>query len=135
MAQKKFQISQRVNLNGVLSNRYATVVCDETEIDSVLATLEGEYSVMVEHASGGSDAVVASYNLLQRITFKAEGMANMTGAIFASNGGLAIKNNLSIDELTDVVAQLHPFTDDISKKPSRDSIKPVVLAGAVATAP
>uniref|UniRef100_UPI004047858B hypothetical protein n=1 Tax=Aliarcobacter sp. TaxID=2321116 RepID=UPI004047858B len=130
MAQKKFSLSQTVNANGVIKKVYANITCEESEIDTVLNMLEGEWTVMIEHKSGGSDATVASYNLLERVTFRAEGKANMSGAIFASNGGLVIKNGLSQDEITDVIALLHPFIDDATKKPAYESIKPIVKAGA-----
>lgn len=130
MAQKKFSISQKVNANGVVKTVYATITCEESEIDSILAMLEGEYTVMIEFKKGGTDAVVASYNLLERITFRAEGKSNMSGAIFASNGGLVVKNGLSVDEITNTISALHPFMDDATKKPAFETIKPILKAGA-----
>ena len=130
MAQKKFSVTQKVNANGVVKTVYSTITCEESEIDSILAMLEGEYTVMIEFKKGGTDAVVASYNLLERITFRAEGKANMSGAIFASNGGLVVKNGLSTDEITNTIAALHPFMDDSTKKPAFETIKPILKAGA-----
>lgn len=130
MAQKKFSISQKVNANGVVKIIYTNVTCEESEIDSILAMLEGEYTVMIEHKKGGSDAVVAVYNLLERVTFRAEGKSNMSGAIFANNGGLVVKNGLSTDEITNTIAALHPFIDDATKKPAFETIKPILKAGA-----
>lgn len=130
MAQKEFTVKQKVNANGVIRNAYATVVCEESEINSIVGMLEGEYTVMAEHSKGGSDAQVNAYNLLTRATFKAEGKANMQGAIFASNGGLVIKNGLSVDEITNILSLIHPFKDDSTKKPDFNTIKPVITAGA-----
>lgn len=127
---KKYSINQKVNCNGVTKIVYASVVCAESEIDSILAMLEGQYTVMAELKKGGTDAVVSSYNQLPRVTFKAEGKKNMSGAIFASNGGLVIKNGLSVDEIAATVSTLHAFEDDISAKPEFNSIKPVITAGA-----
>lgn len=134
MAQKTFNIRQTVNLNGAISNRFATVVCEETEIDSILATLEGEYTVMVEHVSGGSDAVVSSYNLFAKATFKAEDTKNMIGGIYPSNGGLVIKNTIGPDDMTAILQNIHPFVDNSTKKPLASSIKTSIYAGAVASA-
>lgn len=134
MAQKKFKLTQKVNLNGVIKTVYSSIVCDETEIASFLAHLEGEYTVMVEHSSGGSDAVVASYNLLERVTYGAEGKANMRGGIYASGTGLAIKNSSNADEVSTTLSAMHLFEDDSTKKPSATSIRPVITQGAVAAA-
>ena len=101
MAQKKFTVKQKVNTNGVERNVYANITCEETELDALLAMLEGEYTVMAELKSGGTSTAVTAYNLLSRVTFRAEDKANMSGAIFASNGGLVIKNSLSVDAVTD----------------------------------
>lgn len=130
MAQKKFAVKQKVNVNNVSKIIYANIVCEESEIDSVLTMLEGEYSVMIEDRKGGSDAVVTSYNLLERVTFRAEGKANMSGAIFANNGGLVIKNSINADEVAAIIELLHPFEDDATKKPDYNSIKPLIKAGA-----
>lgn len=130
MAQKKFKISQKANANGVVKYSSSVITCEETEIDTVLATLEGEYTVYIEHTSGGSDALVTNYNLLERVTFAAEGKANMRGGIYGSNDGLIIKNSISPDDLRDIVIQLHPFEDDSTKKPSATSVRPVINPGA-----
>lgn len=130
MANKKYTIHQTANCNGVKKDVYASVTCAESELDSLLALLEGSYIVMGEVKRGGTDAVVSTYNQLPRVTFKAEGKKNMSGAIFASNGGLVIKNGASVDEIAGVISTMHLFEDDIAAKPDFASIKPVVTAGA-----
>lgn len=130
MAQKKYTIKQKVNASGVTKNVTANVVCEEAELDALLATLEGQYTVMAELKSGGNDTQTNSYNLLSRVTMKAEGSEAVFGSIFASNGGLVIKNTINADELTTIISSMHPFVGFPTLKPSYSSIKPVILAGA-----
>lgn len=130
MAIKKYTISQTANCNGVTKTVYSSITCNESELDAFLATLEGTYIVMGEVKRGGTDAVVASYNQLARVTYKAEGRKNIGGAIFASNGGLIIKNGVSVDELAGIISVMHLFEDDMTLKPEYNSIKPVITAGA-----
>lgn len=128
--QKQFSIRQNAKLNGVPKTIYANVVCEESELDSLLATLEGEYVVMGEVRKGGSDADVKSYNLLERVTYRADGKKNISGAIFANNGGLVMKENTTVDSLTAIVSELHPFIDDPSLKPDYNTVKPLLKSGA-----
>ncbi len=131
MAQKKFQIKQKVNLGDSVKTAYATVVCEENEIDTLLAVMPGEITVMIEHKSVGNDNTVASYNVLERVTFKAEGRDNTSSGIYGSNGGLIVNNNIDSDAITNILVAMHPFTVDSTLKPLRSSVRPIILAGKV----
>ena len=130
MAIKKYTISQTVKCNNVEKKVYATITCNESELDAFLATLEGQYIVMGEVKRGGTDANVTSFNLLPRITFRAEGKKNISSAIFANNGGLVVKNGISVDEFAGIISAMHLFEDDATLKPDYTSIKPLITAGA-----
>lgn len=131
MAQKKFNIKQETNLaDGTSKFSSAWVTCDETEIASFLALLEGSYTVMVEHSSGGSDSPVTSYNILEKVGMKAEGRANTFTGIYGSNGGLVVSNTTDADSLSAVLTPMHLFEVDATLKPLASSIRPVLLAGA-----
>lgn len=130
MAIKKYTISQTVKCNNVEKKVYASITCNEAELDAFLATLEGEYIVMGEIKRGGTDANVTSFNLLPRITFRAEGKKNISSAIFANNGGLVVKNGISVDEFAGIISAMHLFEDDATLKPDYTSIKPLITAGA-----
>lgn len=130
MSIKKYTISQTAKCNNVEKKVYASITCNEAELDAFLATLEGEYIVMGEIKRGGTDANVTSFNLLPRITFRAEGKKNISSAIFANNGGLVVKNGISVDEFAGIISAMHLFEDDPTLKPDYTSIKPLITAGA-----
>ena len=132
MAIKEFKVTQNVMINGALVTRFTKIECEESDIASFTAILEGEVIVYEEKSRAGSSTTsVPSYNLLQRVTFKGD-VKNTFGGVYGSGNGLVIKNNINSDEITNILAPMHLFIGHPSAKPIASTIKPLILAGTPA---
>ena len=128
---KKFLVQQKVKLTGV--DYYSTAVVYATsasELSPFLALLEGEYTVMEEALKGGTATNVTNYDLLTRVSAKAEDTISGYASIFPSQRGFAITNGKSADDIEASLIAVNMFADYPSKKPAVGSVKIVTKNGA-----
>lgn len=129
---KEFKVTQNVMINGALVTRFTKIECEESDIATFTAILEGEVIVYEEKSrTGSSTTQVELYNLLQRVTFKGD-VKNTFGGIYGSGNGMVIKNNINSDEISAILAPMHLFIGHPTAKPLGASIKPLILAGTPA---
>lgn len=127
---KKHIISQNVLANGVQTYSSVTLYADEADIAPLVAIMEGKVTVFQEVSSSGTEANVASYDLLTRVSGKAQDTIAGFGTIFPSNRGLIIKNGKSPDEITAIFEAMNFIPDYPAKKPVVGSVKIVTKNGS-----
>lgn len=128
---KKFLVQQKVKLNGVDYYASATVYAGSAaELSSFLALLEGEYTVMEEALKGGTATNVTNYDLISRISAKAEDTVSGYGSIFPNNRGFAVTNGKSADDFEAALVAVNMFADYPTKKPLPGTVKIVSKNGA-----
>lgn len=127
---KKHIISQVATLNGVPTYASVTLYADEADIPALTAIMEGKVTVFQEISTSGSDANVASYDLLTRVSGKAQDTIAGYGSLFPTNRGLIIKNGKSPDELTAIFENMNFIPDYPAKKPAVGSVKVTTKNGS-----
>lgn len=124
----KYNITQKVNLNGVARTSSFQVDLDPAEVTALIALMEGGVSVTKQDDTltdlTHQDTLVTEYNGVSRISMSAnDAQGNYVSAnIKPFKGSLIFKNTASIDDIKAVFATAKPFALAPSTNPSRISV-------------
>jgi len=124
MANKKFNVTQHINLNGAKKTVSFSLNMEEAELTAFCALLEGGYTVTEQNESlssmAGADNVVTDYKRSGRISLSgktAEGHY-VNASIKPFTGTIYFKQTVSSQDIQTVFATAHPFPLAPTTKPS-----------------
>lgn len=124
----KYNITQKVNLNGVAKSSSFQVDLEPAEVTALLALMEGGVSVTKQDDTltdmTGAETAVTAYNGVSRISMGATDAAGnyVSLTIKPFKGSLVFKNTASVDDIKAVFATATPFALAPTLKPSRISV-------------
>ncbi len=126
MAIKTYNVTQHVNLNGVKKSTSFRFTGEQTELEGLLALLEGGYTVTEQNDTlsntAGSENLVTSYKRSTRIGMSAKTSEGhpVYATIKPFQGSIYFKQTADSSDIEAVFANAHPF-------PLAPTVKPQVV--------
>jgi len=129
MANKKYNVTQHINLNGTKKTVSFGFIGEVAELQAFLALIEGGYTVTEQNDTLSdithSDTLVSEYNRSPRISMSAQtdDGSYVNANVKPYQGSIYFKNTTSVDDVKAVVATMHPWSYIPTLTPSTVSVQ------------
>ena len=116
MANKHYNVTQHVTLNGQKRSVSFVLYCEEADLTAFTALLEGGYTVTERNDAltdmSGAGTNVTSYKRTNRISYNAkhDDGSFLSGAIRPFKGSIIFKSTASSEDLGGVVKLMKPWS-------------------------